>query len=201
MVGYNVQTADDIRNYLIVDHEATNVSHDRNRLTNMAEQAKAAIGTSELNAVADRGYFSGEGIRKCHEAGITAFVPKCLTSGAKAAGRFDKADFIYHAENNKHQYPADQRPIWRYRTVEHDMMLHCYWSSSCKDCAIRSPCTAGEQRHKKRWEHEAILDAIQIRLDKVPDRMRIRRQTVEHPDQMLGDIDDTLETQVESRVE
>ncbi len=181
IVGYNVQTAVDTKNHLIVAHEVTNVGHDRSQLANMAEQAKVAIGTSELNVVADRGYFSGEEIRKCHEAGITAFVPKCSTSGAKAAGRFDKADFIYNAKTNEYRCPADQRLIWRYRTVEHEMILHRYWSSSCKECALKAQCTTGEQRRITRWEHEDILDAMQSRLDKAPESMRIRRQTVEHP--------------------
>lgn len=181
MVGYNVQTAVDTENHLIVAHEVTNVGHDRNQLANMAEQAKAAIGVSELKVVADRGYFSGEEIRKCHEAGITAFVPKCLTSGAKAAGRFDKADFIYHAESNEYRCPAGQRLIWRYSTVEHEMTVNRYWSSSCKDCELKAQCTTGEQRRISRWEHEEILEAMQTRLDKAPDSMRIRRQTVEHP--------------------
>jgi hypothetical protein len=33
----------------------------------------------------------------------------------------------------------------------------------------------------KRWEHEAVVEAMQQRLDQKPDMMRIRRQTVEHP--------------------
>jgi transposase len=32
-----------------------------------------------------------------------------------------------------------------------------------------------------RWEHEAVLEAMQSRLDQAPEMMRIRRQTVEHP--------------------
>jgi hypothetical protein len=32
-----------------------------------------------------------------------------------------------------------------------------------------------------RWEHEAVLDEMQARLDHAPEMMRIRRQTVEHP--------------------
>jgi transposase len=129
MVGYNVQTAVDTKNHLIVAHEVTNVGHDRSQLANMAHQAKVAIGTSDLNVVADRGYFSGEEIRQCHEAGITAFVPKCVTSGAKADGRFDKADFIYDATKNEYQCPAGQRLIWRFTTVEHGLTLNKYWSS------------------------------------------------------------------------
>jgi hypothetical protein len=37
------------------------------------------------------------------------------------------------------------------------------------------------QRRIKRWEHEDVLDRIQARLDRTPDAMGIRRQTVEHP--------------------
>ena len=32
-----------------------------------------------------------------------------------------------------------------------------------------------------RWEHEAVLEAAQDRLDLEPDKMLIRKQTVEHP--------------------
>jgi transposase len=181
MVGYNVQTAVDTKNHLIVAHEVTNVGHDRSQLANMAEQAKAALGASDLNVVADRGYFSGEEIRKCEEAGITAFVPKCVTSGAKADGRFDKADFIYDATKNEYQCPAGQRLIWRFATVEHGLTLNKYWSSHCPQCPIKSQCTPSPYRRVSRWEHEEVLDAMQARLDQAPDSMRIRRQTVEHP--------------------
>ena len=95
MVGYNVQTAVDTRHHLIIAHEVTNQGHDRFQLANMAKQAKAALGCSELSVVADRGYFRGDEILACDEAGITAFVPKTQTSNAKADGRFDKQDFIY----------------------------------------------------------------------------------------------------------
>jgi transposase len=181
MVGYNVQTAVDTKNHLIVAHEVTNVGHDRSQLANMAEQAKVAMGASDLNVVADRGYFSGEEIRKCDEAGITAFVPKCMTSGAKADGRFDKADFIYDAAKNEYQCPAGQRLVWRFSSVEHGLNLNKYWSSHCPQCDIKAKCTPSDYRRVSRWEHEEILDAMQTRLDKAPDSMRIRRQTVEHP--------------------
>jgi transposase len=32
-----------------------------------------------------------------------------------------------------------------------------------------------------RWEHEAVLEAVEARLDREPERMRTRRETVEHP--------------------
>lgn len=181
MVGYNVQTAVDTKNHLIVAHEVTNVGHDRSQLANMAKQAKDALDVAELHVIADRGYFSSEEILKCHKAGITALVPKCITSGATANGRFGRADFIYDAEANEYRCPAGQRLIWRFSRLEHGLNLHRYWSSHCPQCDIKARCTPSSQRRVSRWEHEDILDAMQRRLDQAPDSMRIRRQTVEHP--------------------
>jgi transposase len=181
MVGYNVQTAVDTKHHLIVAHEVTNVGHDRSQLSNMATQALNAIGTERLTAVADRGYFRGEEIRACDQAGITTYLPKPMTSGAKANGRFDRADFIYDAQKNEYRCPADQALIWRYSTTEKALLVHRYWSSHCQQCALKEKCTPSQQRRITRWEHESVIEALQHRLDQAPQMMRVRRQTVEHP--------------------
>jgi len=181
VVGYNVQTAVDAKHHLIVAHEVTNVGIDREHLSSMAKQARAAMGTDEITAIADRGYFKGEEILACDEAGIHAIVPKSTTSGAKFDGRFDRADFIYDAQKNEYRCPAGEHLIWRYATIEDGLTLHRYWSSNCKQCAIKEKCTPSKQRRVTRWEREDVLESMQDRLDHRPDSMRIRRQTVEHP--------------------
>ena len=181
VVGYNVQTAVDAKHHLIVAHEVTNVGRDHEHLSSMAKQARAAMGTDEITAVADRGYFKGEEILACHEAGITVIVPKTTTSGAKADGRFDRADFIYDAQKNEYRCPAGEHLIWRYASLQDGLVQHRYWSSHCQQCAIKEKCTPGKQRRVTRWEHEDVLESMQTRLDHRPDSMRIRRQTVEHP--------------------
>jgi transposase len=181
IVGYNVQTAVDAKHHLIVAHEVTNVGSDRGQLTSIATQARDAIGTQELTAIADRGYFKSEEILACHEAGITVIAPKSTTSEAKADGRFDRADFIYDAANNAYRCPAGQRLIWRFSSIEHGLTLNRYWSSNCQTCSIKDQCTPSKQRRVTRWEHESVLEAMQTRLDHAPESMRIRRQTVEHP--------------------
>ncbi len=181
MVGYNVQTAVDAKHHLIVAHEVTNVGIDRDQLSAMATLARSAMGVQDLTAVADRGYFKSEEILACHEAGIIAIVPKTVTSNATAEGRFGKADFIYDAEKNEYRCPAGERLIWRYSTVEDGLKLHRYWSSHCQSCAMKAQCTPSKQRRVSRWEHEAVLEAMQTRLDHAPEMMRVRRQTVEHP--------------------
>jgi transposase len=181
IVGYNVQTAVDAKNHLIVAHEVTNVGNERGQLAMMAGQARAATGITELTVVADRGYFSGDEILACDQAGITPFVPKPLNSNSKAEGRFGKPDFIYIASDDEYRCPAGQRSIKRFTTVEAGMTLDIYWSSACPRCPIKAQCTTGPERRVRRWEHEAVIDAMQERLDRDPEKMRVRRQTVEHP--------------------
>jgi transposase len=181
IVGYNVQTAVDAEHHLIVAHEVINEGVDRDQLSTMAEKAKEAIGAKALTVVADRGYFKSELILECANSGITPLVPKSMTSNNRAEGRFDKQDFIYVAEDDEYRCPAGQRAIRRFTTVEAGLTIHKYWTSACPRCPIKAQCTTGEYRRITRWEHEAVLESMQDRLDRKPDSMRVRRQTVEHP--------------------
>jgi len=113
--------------------------------------------------------------------GVTAFVPRPLTSGAKAKGRFGKPDFVYLEQENVYRCPAGEDLIYRYTSVEDGLTLHSYWSSNCQTCALHDQCTTGKERRVRRWEHEAVVEAMERRLDRTPEAMRIRRQTVEHP--------------------
>jgi len=181
VVGYNVQTAVDLKHHLIVAHEVTNVGHDRAQLLDMAERAREAIGEETVTVFADRGYYTGEVIRQCEQSGITTLVPKPQTSNNKAAGLFDKRDFIYDEQCDEYRCPAGERAIWRFAGMQAGLMMHRYWSSACPGCAIKHKCTTGKYRRINRWEHEGILDRMQQRLDRTPQAARLRRQTVEHP--------------------
>ena len=180
IVGYNVQSAVDTKHHMIVAHEVTNVGHDRTQLASMARLARDAVGQKKLTVVADRGYFAGEEIVQCAQEGITALVPKPLTSTSKADGRFDKRDFVYNARRDEYRCPAGERAIWRMTTVERGMTLYRYWPSACPKCPIKNKCTPSDYRRITRWEHEDVLDAMQHRLDRTPQASRLRRQTVEH---------------------
>ena len=77
-------------------------------------------------------------------------MPKPFTSSGLKRGYFTKQDFRFDAEKNLYVCPADQE------------------------------LTPGKLRRIRRWEHEHVLDAMQDRLDRMPNAMRIRRCTVEH---------------------
>ena len=181
IVGYNVQTAVDAEHHLIVAHEVTNKGSDRSQLSPMAKQASEAMDAEDLTVIADAGYFNNKEILSCHEAGITVNVPKPDTSGKQAQGMFRKRDFHYVPDKDEYCCPANERLIWRMTSEKDELVIHSYWSSNCQTCALKSQCTTGKERRVTRWEHEAILEAMQERLDCDPEIMRVRRQTVEHP--------------------
>lgn len=180
IVGYNVQAAVDAKHHLIVTHEVTNVGNDRAQLSKMATAARQEMGKDRLQAVADRGYFSGPEIKACTEAGITPLVPKPMTSNAKAEGRFSKLDFVYIAKDDEYQCPAGERAIHRFTTVEHGLTLHKYWTSACPRCPLKTQCTTSSYRRITRWAHEHLLEEMQRRLDRKPQAMTLRRRTIEH---------------------
>jgi transposase len=181
IVGYNVQIAVDTQHHLIVAHEVTNVGTDRHQLADMAELTREELGSETLEVVADRGYYEGREIKACEDAGISVTLPKPQTSGAKAEGRFGKQDFVYVAADDVYRCPAGEMLTYRYASVEDGKTIRRYWTSACKTCALKAACTTGPERRISRWEHEAVLEKVQSRLDHNPDAMRVRRSTAEHP--------------------
>ena len=181
MVGYNVQIAVDTTHHLIVEHEVTNIGHDRTLLAQMATRTKDTLEVEELTSVSDRGYYRGEEIMACEEAGITTYLPKPQTSSNQAKGLFGRRDFIYIAEDDEYLCPAGERAIYRSTREEGGKQVRRYWSSACVRCSIKSQCTTGVERRISRWEHEEVLEVAEKRLDLAPEMMRVRRQTAEHP--------------------
>ena len=181
VVGYNVQVAVEPEHHLIVTHEVTNIGTDRSQLLHVAKEAKTTLGVGSLDVVADRGYFNSEEILACEEAGITVTLPKPMTSNAKMEGRFGKQDFRYVAEEDTYRCPAGERLVYHYTNEENGLALRRYWTNACQSCAIKHRCTTGKERRITRWEHEHVLEAVQRRLDEHPEKMRQRRETVEHP--------------------
>jgi transposase len=181
VVGYNMQVAVDTQHHLIITHEVTNDGTDRAQLANVACQAKKVLGVDELEAVADRGYYSSGEILACHKAGITVTLPKPMTSGIEARGRFGKQDFVYLSDEDVYRCPAGEKLAFHHTNEEHGLVLRRYWDQRLSGLRYQTACTTGKERRIARWEHEHVLDVVQKRLDKNPQAMRQRRETAEHP--------------------
>lgn len=181
VVGYNVQAAVDTTHHLIVAHDVINVGNDRAQLSRMSKLTKAELAADHLDVVADRGYYDSDEIKACDDAGITVTLPKPQTSNNRRKGQFVKPDFRYVADADAYVCPAGERLTYRYSNEERGLTLRRYWTTACQACPFKSRCTTGKERRITRWEHEHLLDAVQGRLDAHPEKMRQRRETVEHP--------------------
>jgi transposase len=182
VVGYNVQIAVDAEHHLIVAHEVINQGHDRSQLAPMALKAQEATGCQQVTALADRGYFSGDQVLSCDGTGVMPIVPKTLTSSGTKRGLFTRQDFVYDAEHDHYTCPAGAKLTKVQRRADHTEDFDRYRHlSACFTCPLRPQCTPTKLRLIKRWENEDVLDKMQTRLDRMPDAMGVRRQTVEHP--------------------
>jgi transposase len=174
IVGYNVQMAVEAEHHLIVAHEVTNVGNDRTQLLAMGRQAHDVMACEEVTALADRGYFNGDEVLAC--------VPKTLTSGNTKRGLFTGQDFVYDAEHDHDTCPAGQHLTkGKVRSDRRDNIDHDRNLTACSACALKPRCTPDKHKRVKRWQHEDVLDRMQVRLERMPEAMSIRRQTVEHP--------------------
>ena len=102
-----MQSVVDVEPHIIVSHDVTNKGFDRDQLSPMAIAAKEALGREDLDALADKGYFSGVEIAACDKAGITVTMPRPETSGNRSKGMYVKADFKYDAERDVYICPTE----------------------------------------------------------------------------------------------
>jgi transposase len=182
VVGYNVQTAVDAEHHLIVAHEVTNLGHDRTQLEPRSRKAQAATDCEEITVLADRGYFSGEQVLACEGTGILPCVPKTETSSGTKRGFFTRHDFVFDAQADHYVCPAGARLTRSNpRPDRKDDLDEYRHLSACFTCALKPKCTPDKLRRIKRWKQEGVLDTMQARLDRMPNAMAVRRQTIEHP--------------------
>lgn len=161
-VSYNVQTVVDRKHHLIVEQDVTNEGLDNHQLFSMAQKTKQILGQTELQVVADMGYYNQEELKRCGEAGITAYVGKPLVSKNTARGLFGKEKFVYEPDGDCYRCPAKERLDFRFETQQGDKKFRYYWTKACPTCALKAQCTTDPRFHRiKRWEHEGVLEQIE----------------------------------------
>jgi transposase len=181
-VGYNVQTAVDEKHQLIVEHEVTNDPTDHAHLAEMALRAKETLAVAQLEVVADMGYYDGAEVKQCAQAGVTAYIPKPLTSVNRKRGLFTKQDFVYDEAQDCYRCPQGEELTYRYQSFEQGRQIRYYTTSKCRDCPVKSKCTTNSRgRRITRWVDEKLLEEMARRVRARPEVMRRRQQLSEPP--------------------
>jgi len=179
--AYNVQTAVDVEHALIVAHKISDNAGDTTLLLPMAEAAKQALDNPEaLNVVADAGYSNGEQAEACEARGITPYVPVKRNANNQGDGTlFDRSAFQYDEQTDTFRCPANQILTRKQLSRKDRAVYYAGKPEVCGACALKIRCTNGRQRLVTRHLYEAAFQRMLQR--PIPQLMRLRRATVEHP--------------------
>ncbi|MCI0443565.1 transposase [bacterium] len=180
-ISYNVQTAVEGKNKFIVEHEVTNSVTDLGQLLPLAMKAKEILQAEKLELLADMGYYYGDQIKSCQEAGITSYIPKPNSSANLKRKMFTKENFIYEAEKDRYRCPAEKYLTYRFDTVERKRHIRYYVASGCNRCHLKSKCTRNDVRRITRWVGEDILDEMARRIRSHREKVHLRKTLSEHP--------------------
>lgn len=181
VVGYNAQTTVDSKHGLIICSEVTNSSNDMGLLGPMAIQAKEILDLDEVDAVADKGYYSAEDFKNCEKNNITTHISEVMMSPSERQGLFGKRHFIYDPENDSYTCPANHE-LARVQKEKGDKKQWSYRNrKACKDCPIKDRCTKSSYRTIKRTENDPYLEKNRARLSHNKDIRRQRKAIVEPP--------------------
>jgi transposase len=177
-VSYNVQIAVDSKHKLVAEFAISNEENDRNCLAAVAQAAQQALGVTELQVCADRGYYNTAQIKECEEANIAVYMER--PQAQQKAGIFPLAQFHYDSQKDEYQCPAGKR--LKFRVLDKAKQVRCYWTDACKSCPLKSQCTTGKGPRKvKRPVAQEAADRMLARVQQRPELLRLRKELVEHP--------------------
>ena len=180
-VCYNVQTAVDEKHGLVMAFEVTDSCNDLGELSSMAAQTKEIAEAEEMNALADTGYYNGEEVHKCEEAGIHCHIPAPKPSHTPPDPEFCRENFIYDPENDCVTCPAgNELPYVRTRE-RNDFRVYAN-REACKHCPMKAKCTKSKTlREIERSPYEQDLAQANARAKENPELFQRRMELSEHP--------------------
>jgi transposase len=182
VVAYNVQSVVDAKHKLIVAHDVTTDSSDQQQLARMALQAQKTLAVERLELVADQGYYDGDEVAACEQAGIAAYVAKPQTSKNLKRGLFTKADFVYDPQADRYRCPGAQWLDYRGTQTDDGRKVKYYSTEACAGCVLRQRCTQAQgSRRIKRLVNEEALERMAARVAAQPDKLKQRKALIEHP--------------------
>ncbi len=183
-VSYNVQTTVDAKHNMIVDFKVTQKPNDLGELDNMALRAKKLFGGKDFKALADKGYYKAEDLKKCVDNGITPYVTKQIYSNGTGDKDFYTDKFNYNKEKKVYICPAGKElHYYRDRKKDGKVIGHEYRNyGACKGCELKDRCTKSEKgRSICRHVDQDFLDTIDLQTELNMDKYKLRQMIVEHP--------------------
>lgn len=183
-VGYNVQTVVDSEHSLVVDCEVINNPTDHGQLCTMGKRAQEVFQTEELKVLADKGYYSAQELKDCHEAKMETYVAKQRFANRTDDEEFYPHRFTYNPEQDHYICPAGQILLpANYRKSKGEIIGRNYRNyKACQGCELKDSCTKSKKgRTIFRNKDQSLLDEVDKRTKDHKELYSRRQMIVEHP--------------------
>jgi len=184
-VSYNVQTAVDSKQKLILDFEVITSPNDLGQLSGMALRAKEILGVESLEVLADKGYYLHDCLRTCIENNIRPYVSKQTRSNRTGDEEFYANKFHYVQDKDVYICPAGEelKRAKSRRTKAEGVTGHDYRNfEACQACSHKVRCTQSKKgRSIYRSRHQDFLEQIDLKSKEDLEKYKQRQMIVEHP--------------------
>ena len=148
-------------------------------------RTKSILGHNEFTELADKGYHTGEEIRKCHELGVEILVaiPKTPVSSQAPNPDYNQSKFQYDKENDYYLCPQGQKltsnGTWYHN---HPYRTKHFKTKACLSCPVKSQCTvAAKGRVIERNENIEATQKNRKAIEQNKELYKRRQEIVEHP--------------------
>jgi transposase len=177
-VCYNVQTAVDSKNNLVVDFDVTSNASDQNELGKMSLKAKEDLGVESLEVLADKGYYNADDLKKCEQENITTFVAKQSNSNGTGVREYYPDKFKYNEQNDTYICPNNQE--LKYKRTKGERRVYSNFDA-CSSCQFKELCTKSKKgREISRAKDQDFLDIVDTRTALNKEKYRKRQSIIEH---------------------
>lgn len=188
-VCYNVQSAVDGENDIIVDFDVSLNPADQGQLGNMVKKVQKTLKLKRVTVLADKGYYNGEDLKRCKRYKVTTIVSRQKASNPKEQPKeFHTESFIYNEQDDtytcfyeKTLFPHSNKTAKRRNFFNKD---------ACKSCPHKDKCNpSGNYRSVTRSQYSEIYEEVDKRTAENMALYKRRQMIVEHP---FGTIKFTL---------
>lgn len=179
-VCYNVQAVVDSKHSLVVEVEVINTPSDQGQLSVMVGKAKEILEVDKITALADKGYYVGEDLKKCEELGITTCVARPGQSSSTGEKEYLQERFIYNPQDDT--YTCPQGKVLTRLNSKEDLERKDYrnWKA-CKACPVKDKCTSSKRgRRISRSKHQDVMETVDRRTRVNKELYAKRQLIIEH---------------------
>lgn len=181
-MAYNVQSAVDAQNDLIVEYDVSTNPSDQNQLGNMVKKVQRRLKIRCFTALADKGFYNGEDLRRVKKRKVIAIVSKQKPADPKDQPEtFHTDKFIYDPKADTYTCPMGK--TLHPHSSKKSKRWHYFNKDACAECPHRKECTSGQRAYRSvtRSEYSKIYEETDKRTRENMALYKRRQQIVEHP--------------------